>query len=844
MPFTRQRHNGTKHLNDATVNDATVNDALSNAVQIDETLEHDSFVDDVSAAFSSSRIAGSRIAGSRIAGSRIAGSHATLSSRHAARHMSTHAHDQSAHFLPHLLDAAFMSSRKPFLVSRLALPVFAACAGAFSILQAFAKPSGVWGWTSGSQTYLRARPGAKTPAVAKVPRHTKMFVWGKFDGWYRVETPDHKFGWVFNSYIRSTDENKIPELSHRKARLASNRTENQTMYGSPALLRQHLARYGAKGAAQGLEKQGIRVAGRSTSRRATNRAISRTRLAHNASTHSTSRSTAIRNSPSRNTAWREVALASSRDRFARTAAPDFNDVGNVRLMPAQSLRAHHDDDRFSETTTTNTAVASSRTSSQAGATRAATPRRQKPSPRRTQAKPQPRGTQNQAAQAQQGAVQQRVAQQKLAQQKLAQQKLAQQKLVQQKLVQQRVAALAAQQRVAAQQRIAQTQAAQKRREQQAEQARLAQARLAQARLAQAREAEAARLAQVKKAEQQRLAQEKAARTQLAQERVAQQKLAQERLAERGRKAEAKRKLAQARRAARAARYAREAQIRAQRRALRQQRLAQQKMLKRDRLRARLGTAGVTPSMATPELRPLTPDELLRARSDYLAAKKKNQPSVASGTGIAAPNDAFNGDAAQAPAVSPSSYQTPGGGQAFSTVTRVSYSRRAKSKRSGLNARYSRGGSPRDYMYRRTTTPAGDSGTATSGTATSGSLFGQTMARQAMSYRGMPYISGANSPNRGFDCSGLIYYLLRQRGYNPPRTAAGMAAYGKSVGRGELQSGDLVLFSNTYKRGISHIGIYVGQGKFVHAANHRKGVSVDSLSSKYYASKYYGARRVK
>jgi cell wall-associated NlpC family hydrolase len=145
---------------------------------------------------------------------------------------------------------------------------------------------------------------------------------------------------------------------------------------------------------------------------------------------------------------------------------------------------------------------------------------------------------------------------------------------------------------------------------------------------------------------------------------------------------------------------------------------------------------------------------------------------------------------------------------------------------------SRGGSPRDYARY-----AMNNGADTS-------EFGQRMASQALSYRGMPYIRGAQSPSRGFDCSGLIYYLLRQRGYNPPRTAAGLAGYGKPVSRKSIQPGDIVLFANTYKRGISHVGIYMGNGNFVHAARSGEGVRVDSLSSRYYAGKFWGARRVK
>jgi cell wall-associated NlpC family hydrolase len=140
----------------------------------------------------------------------------------------------------------------------------------------------------------------------------------------------------------------------------------------------------------------------------------------------------------------------------------------------------------------------------------------------------------------------------------------------------------------------------------------------------------------------------------------------------------------------------------------------------------------------------------------------------------------------------------------------------------------RGGSPRDFFkYSAQPTP-----------------FANGLANQALGYRGMPYIRGAESPNRGFDCSGLVYFLLRQRGYNPPRTAAGYAHYGQSVGKGKLQPGDILLFSNTYKRGISHMGIYVGNGRFVHAARTGQGVRVDSLKSNYYGHKYSGARRIK
>jgi cell wall-associated NlpC family hydrolase len=144
---------------------------------------------------------------------------------------------------------------------------------------------------------------------------------------------------------------------------------------------------------------------------------------------------------------------------------------------------------------------------------------------------------------------------------------------------------------------------------------------------------------------------------------------------------------------------------------------------------------------------------------------------------------------------------------------------------------SRGGSPRDRM-------------AQSRGGSPRDRMGSGMASQALSYRGMRYVRGGVSPTRGFDCSGLIYFLLRQRGYNPPRTAAGYRSWGQNVPKSQLVSGDLVLFANTYKRGISHIGVYLGSGKFVHAATSGTGVRVSSLNEAYYAGKYFGARRPK
>lgn len=109
---------------------------------------------------------------------------------------------------------------------------------------------------------------------------------------------------------------------------------------------------------------------------------------------------------------------------------------------------------------------------------------------------------------------------------------------------------------------------------------------------------------------------------------------------------------------------------------------------------------------------------------------------------------------------------------------------------------------------------------------------------ALSLRGIPYVFGGSSRS-GFDCSGLTQYVYRNSGISLPRTASDQFRVGSPVDRSQLQSGDLVFFT-TYAPGASHVGIYIGGGRFVSASN--DGVSISSLTSGYFASRYIGARR--
>ena len=113
---------------------------------------------------------------------------------------------------------------------------------------------------------------------------------------------------------------------------------------------------------------------------------------------------------------------------------------------------------------------------------------------------------------------------------------------------------------------------------------------------------------------------------------------------------------------------------------------------------------------------------------------------------------------------------------------------------------------------------------------------------ALSKLGAGYRMGAVGPNV-FDCSSFTRWVYRQNGRSLSGTAAVQYNSTQRVDKGSLKPGDLVFFQNTYKPGISHVGIYLGGGRFVHAANEKKGVITSSLSDSYYAAHYAGGGRV-
>ncbi|MGH8831541.1 MAG: C40 family peptidase [Polaromonas sp.] len=114
---------------------------------------------------------------------------------------------------------------------------------------------------------------------------------------------------------------------------------------------------------------------------------------------------------------------------------------------------------------------------------------------------------------------------------------------------------------------------------------------------------------------------------------------------------------------------------------------------------------------------------------------------------------------------------------------------------------------------------------------------------AMGFLGVPYKRGGNTVDTGFDCSGFVRAIYEQSvGLLLPRKAEQQAAATQSIDKKDLQPGDLVFF-NTLKRAFSHVGIYVGNGKFIHSPKPGAEVRVEDMGVNYWAHRFDGARRV-
>jgi cell wall-associated NlpC family hydrolase len=118
-----------------------------------------------------------------------------------------------------------------------------------------------------------------------------------------------------------------------------------------------------------------------------------------------------------------------------------------------------------------------------------------------------------------------------------------------------------------------------------------------------------------------------------------------------------------------------------------------------------------------------------------------------------------------------------------------------------------------------------------------------MALRALSFIDIRYRFGGNTPESGFDCSGMVRRVVHDvLGLKLPRTARDMSQVGQPVRREDLKPGDLVFF-NTLRRAFSHVGIYLGENRFVHAPSTGGGVRIDDMQEKYWVGRFNGARRV-
>ena len=118
---------------------------------------------------------------------------------------------------------------------------------------------------------------------------------------------------------------------------------------------------------------------------------------------------------------------------------------------------------------------------------------------------------------------------------------------------------------------------------------------------------------------------------------------------------------------------------------------------------------------------------------------------------------------------------------------------------------------------------------------------EQIVRTAGRYIGVPYRWGGESPRTGFDCSGLTMVVYRLNGLDLPRSSRQQWKAGKRVDRSRLQKGDLVFFATRGGNRVSHVGIYTGGNKFLHAPGRGRRIRTSSLSSKYYRTRFVGAR---
>lgn len=118
---------------------------------------------------------------------------------------------------------------------------------------------------------------------------------------------------------------------------------------------------------------------------------------------------------------------------------------------------------------------------------------------------------------------------------------------------------------------------------------------------------------------------------------------------------------------------------------------------------------------------------------------------------------------------------------------------------------------------------------------------ESLVQSAHDFIGVPYLWGGTSADTGFDCSGLTMTVYQLNGLDMPRHSRTQYDAGETISRDDLQKGDLVFFATREPGRISHVGIYIGGGKFIHAPSRGKKIRVDSLADEYFVNRYAGAK---
>ena len=116
-----------------------------------------------------------------------------------------------------------------------------------------------------------------------------------------------------------------------------------------------------------------------------------------------------------------------------------------------------------------------------------------------------------------------------------------------------------------------------------------------------------------------------------------------------------------------------------------------------------------------------------------------------------------------------------------------------------------------------------------------------IVRTARTFIGVPYLWGGDSADEGFDCSGFTMAVYQYNGLLLPHSSRDQSGMGNPVSRGNLEKGDLVFFNTNNSGKVSHVGVYIGSGRFIHAPGRGKKIGIESLDSKYYSTHYAGGR---